>query len=194
MADPPDQVSRCGARAAVNNTQRLALVQEQIQLRLRVLEAWLDKGAPDGQRVPASLNQVRKWDNPSLGIVPIGSSATFTTTHRAHGAFVASISEVLRDLAAQRSPRSAGKKKSAAQRRAQLASHKRMLVAAASQYAAISVQLHEATLGLRVAKQSLDACRSENRRLRSELRRRSSPGTVTDLDSRRPGGVPGDGC
>ena len=180
--------------AAVNNSQRRARVQEQIEFRLRVLEAWLDNGVPDGHRVPASLNQVRMWDDASLGIVPIRSSATFTTTHRAHGGLVTRISQVLRDLAAQRSPPPPGKKKSAAQRRRELAANKRMLAAAANQYAAMSVELQEAILNLRVTEQSLDACQSENAQLRSELARSSSPATVTDLHSRRPGRTPRNRC
>ena len=187
--------------SAVNNLERLALVQEQIQLRLRVLEAWLNNGTPDGQNVPASLNQVRMWEDPSLGLVKIGSSASFTTTHRLHGELVNQISQVLRELAAQRSHPPLGKKKSAAQHRRELAANKRMLAAAANQYAAMSVELEEVRLNLRITKQSLDSVRSEhaqlrveNRQLRSELARRPTPGTVTDLDSRRPATAPRNRC
>ena len=51
-------------RSAVNNSWRRALVKEQIAVRLRVLEAWLDNSVPDGQPVPPSLDQVRTWDDP----------------------------------------------------------------------------------------------------------------------------------
>ena len=198
---PHSSLTPTSLLSLVNNLKRQALVHDQIELRLRVLEAWLDNGAPDGQRVPASLNQVRIWQDPSLGIVQIGSSASFTTTHRVHGELVTRISQVLRDLAAQRSPPPLGKKKSAAQGRAQLAAHKRMLEAAANQYAAMTVELRETQLDLRVARQSLDAVRSENAQLRtknrglkSELTPRSSPGIVTELDSRRPASPSGNRC
>ena len=202
-------VATCGTCPclAVNNSQRRAFVQAQIELRIGVLEGWLGEGAPAGQRVPVSLTQVRTWDDPSLGIVPIGSSATFTTTHRAHGGFVIRISQVLRDLHTRRSPGPRGKKENVATQRA-FAAHKRKLEGAANQYAAMRVEFDEAAHELRVAKQSLDAVRAENAELRAknaELRAnnaefraenrrlarepalRSRPAAVTDLDSRRVG-------
>ena len=185
----------------MNNAERRALVHDQLERRLRVLETWLEEGVPDGEWVPASLNQARTWDAPSLGIEPIRSSATFATTHRVHGALVSHISKLVLALAAQHRPRRPGKKKLAAERNAQRAATKRMLEAAANQYAALSVELHEARIDFRVTKQSLDAVRAENAHLREEnaqLRRafvrRSSPSVVSVLDSSRPGSVPGNGC
>ena len=198
-ADPVNQVAT-HPPSALNNGQRRELIQTQIALRLRVLEAWCDQGVPDCHRVPVSLNAVRTWAVPSLGILPIGSPSTFTTTHRAHGGLVKRIGDVLRDLAAQRRPRPLAKKRAAARRQARLAAQDRMLVEAANQCAAKSVVLQETVRKLRITEQSLDAAqsenvelRSENRELRSELARRSSPATVTDLRARRPGSASGKG-
>ena len=187
--------------SALSNSQRRAHVLEQIQLRLRLLETWLSDGAPDGQRVPTSLNQARAWNDPSLGIVPIGSPATFTTTHSAHGALVTRVAHVLREFAAQRPPPPLGKKKSAAHHQARLAAQDRMLVAAANQGAVKSVAQQETERKLRVIEQSLEAAQStigelsvQNQRLTRALARCSSRATVTELHSQRPRNASGKEC
>ena len=180
----------------VNNSERQAFVKEQLELRLRVLESWLENAPPDGPQIPTSLNQMRQWDNPDLGIVPIGSSATVTTTHRTHGGLVSRIAKVLAALAAQRSSRPARKKRAAAERKRQLAAQTRMLTAAANQFVVTSARLHEVTLELRLARQQIDVLRSENRQLRAKNRQTEAPpgprlrsGLVTDLESRRSPGL-----
>ena len=152
----------------MSNAKRHVTVCEQIERRAVVLDTWIREGVPEGQSVPASLNQARTWDAPSLGIKPIGSSRTFTTTHRAHGPQVRHIAKLLHELAPKhRIPRT-GQKKLARESRAQRESIQRMFVAAANQYAALSVELDGARRSLRVTKQNLDHVREDGQRLRDQ--------------------------
>ena len=191
----------------MGNDDRRAFVCAQLELRCVVLDTWIREGVPEGQTVPASLNQARTWDAPTLGIQPIGSSRTFTTTHRVHGPHVRNIQKLLHELAVKHRVPRRGLKKLARERRAERESTQRTLVAAASQFATMSVELEEARLHLRITQQNLGAVRDgedrlrdqnaqlcrenakllgENAQLRRELLRLSSLPVVTPLAPRRP--------
>lgn len=173
-----------------SNRERSEHVRRQLERRREVLAEWVEIGVsslPAGTIVPRSLNQVRRWDVPRLGISPIGSPSSVTTTHRVHGALVRQIDRLLGELVAQR--RAKGRKARGVKRKRRLAVLQRSLVGAANRYAVLSVELQETTLRLRVAEQSVAAFNGENTELRTEahalkleLARRSASGTVTSID------------
>lgn len=176
----------------MNNSERREHVRRQLERRREVLAEWVEAGVsslPDGTSVPTSLNQVRIWDNPSLGISRIGSPSSCTTTHRDYGPVVRDINALLRELARQRPVRNKPKKMREAQRKRRLAELKRSLSGAANRYAVLSVVLHETQLRLRIAEQSVAAFKEENgqlrvalRKLKLELARWSASGGVTPID------------
>ena len=176
----------------MNNLDRREHIQRQLERRREVLAGWAELGdssLPDGTSVPVSLNQVRLWDDPRLGISRIGSPSSFTTTHRVHGAVVRDIDRLLGELAGQRAAPVTRKKTRLAKRHCRLAVLESSLSGAANRYAVLSEELHETKLQLRVAEQSVGAFKHENSELRSELRnlkvelaRRSASSIVTPID------------
>ena len=179
----------------MNNLERREHVHRQLERRREVLVAWAKigvSGLPEGTSVPVSLNQVRQWEDARLGITRIGSAASFTTTHRAHGALVRDIDRLLRELAEQRAAKLKRKKTRGAKRARRLALLESSLSGAANRYAVLSAELHETQLQLRVAEQSVAAFKRENSELRTEVRnlkvelaRRSASCTVTPIASPR---------
>lgn len=182
---------------AMNNLERREHVLRQLERRREVLTEWVESGVPslpDGTTIPTSLNRVRLWDDPRLGISPIGSPASCTTTHRVYGPVVRAIDELLHELARQRPLQHAPKKTQEAKRKRRLAQLKCSLAGAANRYAVLSAELRETQLRLRVAEQSAAAFKRENlellgevRDLKAELARRSASGTVTPIDPLRRG-------
>ena len=178
--------------AAANNLERSEHVRRQLERRREVLAEWVAIGVsslPEGTSVPRSLNQVRLWEDPRLGISPIGSPSSVTRTHRVHGAAVRQIDRLLGELAGQRAARAKGRKARRSNRKRRLVVLKSSLVGAANRYAVLGVELQETTLRLRVAEQSVAAFNRENTELRAEARdlklelaRRSASGTVTSID------------
>ena len=179
----------------MNNLERREHVHRQLERRREVLAEWVQIGVlslPEGTGVPRSLNQVRVWDEPRLGISRIGSPASFTTTHRVYGAVIRDIAGSLRELADQRAAQGKTKTTRGAKRKRRVAALKSSLTGAANRYTVLSVELDETKLRLRVAEQSFDACKQENSELRTEVRnlkavlaRRSAASNVTSIDSLR---------
>ena len=177
----------------MNNLERREHVHRQLERRREVLAEWVQIGVlslPEGTGVPRSLNQVRVWDEPRLGISRIGSPASFTTTHRVYGVVVREIARSLRELADQRAAQA--KKTRGAKRKRGLAALKSSLTGAANRYAVLSVELDESQLRLRVAEQSFATSRQEVSELRTEVRklkaalaRRSASSNVTPIGSLR---------
>ena len=165
----------------MNNRDRGERVRRQMALRLELLQRWSAHGVPLDKALPRSLNQVRCWDDPELGISKIGSPASFTTKHPQHGASVKAIAEVLEVLLKReretkpKEPSLVTKLKDA---RRLASAFKKMLARAADQYAAITVEHDETSRHLRVARQSLESVTAENSELRQKLR---------ELSRRRPG-------
>lgn len=175
----------------MNNLQRREHVDRQLERRREVLAEWVEIGfskLPEGTRVPSSLNQVRLWDEPCLGISKIGSPASFTTTHPVHGAAVRDIAGLLRELADQRAALGKAEQARATKRERWLAVLERSLVGAANRYVVLRVELDETKLRLRVAEQSVAAFKHENgelRHLKAALPQRPASSTITPIDSRR---------
>jgi hypothetical protein len=67
-------------------------LEHPISRRLAILREWEKDGIPEGQSLPTSLNQVRTWNAPELGILPIGSAGDFTKTNSDHGKSIMRIS------------------------------------------------------------------------------------------------------
>ena len=178
----------------MNNRERREHVERQLERRREVLAEWVQIGVahlPEGTRVPRSLNEVRRWDDPRLGIFPIGSPSSCTTTHRVHGAVVRDIARLLREVVDRRAAPAKGRRAQAAKRKRQLEGS---LTGAANRYTVLSVELDETKLRLRVAEQGIATCQGENeelrtevRTLRAELARRSASGSVTPIDLLRRG-------
>jgi hypothetical protein len=78
-------------------------LQQRVQRRREVLQQWLDKGIPHDQldSLPTSLNAARKWDDPAMGIFPIGSPNNFTTSHPEVGGDVEAIADLIGKLHAK---------------------------------------------------------------------------------------------
>ena len=179
----------------MNNLERSEHLHRQLARRREVLAEWVELGLsslPEGTCVPVSLNQVRQWEDAGLGISRIGSAASFTTTHRVHGAAVREFVPLLRALADQRAARGKRKKARGAKRKRRLAVLESSLSGAANRYAVLSAGLHETQLQLRVAEQSVAAFKRENSELRTELHnlkvelaRSSASCTVTPIVSPR---------
>jgi hypothetical protein len=95
------QVSHLG-----HASDRPQTVLERILRRKAVLNQWLREGVPAHKMasIPRSLREARDWDDPELGIVPIGSPNDFTKNHVAHGQHVNSIAVLLDDLKRKYSP------------------------------------------------------------------------------------------
>ena len=115
-------------------------------------------------------------------------------THPVYGAVVRDIDRLLRELADQQASQVKRKKTRRAKRKRRLAVLESSLVSAANRYAALSAELDETKLQLRVAEQSVAAFKYENTELRTEVRnfkaelaRRSASGTVTSIDMVRRG-------
>lgn len=176
----------------MNNRERREHVLYQLERRREVLAEWAETGIsnlPEGVRVPESLNQVRLWDEPSLGIFRLGSPSSCTTTHRVHGAVVRDIARLLGELVEQRA---APARARAAKRKRRMAALQTSLTGAANRYAVLSVELDQTKLRLRVAEQGFATCQGENsdlrtevRELKAELARRSASGSVTPIDPLR---------
>ncbi|KAB2720572.1 MULTISPECIES: hypothetical protein [Brucella] len=75
-------------------------------LRIKyLLQEWSRTGFPSDVKLPTSLNKIREWEKPDLGIEKIGSKRDFTKTHRLWGDDVKEIDELLKSLKPQRSNR-----------------------------------------------------------------------------------------
>ena len=171
----------------MNNYQRFEQVRGQIATRLELLQRWRADGVPEGKILPRSLNQVRCWDDPELGISKIGSPASFTTTHPEHGASVKEISALLEALITRqrkREPDDANLATQLSHERKRSAALKKMLENSANLYATITVELEEALRDLRVTQQSLEslsARHSESKQENKELRRRLAKDSASEL-------------
>ena len=162
-----------------------------------MLAEWVATGVsnlPEGTGVPVSLNQVRRWEDVSLGISKIGSPSSCTTTHPVYGAVVRDIDRLLRELADQQASQVKRKKTGRAKRNRRLAELESSFASAANQYGVLTAERDETELQLRVAEQSVAAFKRENSELRTEVRnlkaelaRRSASGTVTSIDMGRRG-------
>ena len=73
-------------------------VEVRIERRLEVLQGWLREGVPEDKVIPKSLTAVRQWDDPELGIEPIGSPNEFTKTHHIHGLRVQEVAALLTEF------------------------------------------------------------------------------------------------
>ena len=178
----------------MNNRERSEGVRRQIRIRLETLRKWSSDGVPASQALPGSLNQLRRWEAPALGICPIGSSGSFTTTHPEHGPSVRKLSELLdalieRQRASQ--PDETSLVRGLAQERARVATLRNMFEDPADRYARLTVELDEALRDLRVTRQSLEASqakvselREHNRDLRRRLAAYSNSEIVSDLHPR----------
>ena len=178
----------------MNNRDRSERLRLQIRTRLRILRKWSCDGVPAGEALPGSLNQLRCWDVPALGISPIGSSGSFTTTHSEHGPSVRKLSELLdalieRQRASQ--PDKASLVRRLAEERARVATLRKMIEDSADLYPRITVEFDEALRDLRVTRQSLEASqakvselREHNRDLRRRLAAYSNSEIVSDLHPR----------
>ena len=163
-----DTILRC----PVNNRHRFEQVQGQIAVRLEILQRWCAHGVPQDKELPRSLNQVRCWDDPELGISQIGSPASFTTKHPEHGASVAAIAEVL-EVLVKRDRETKPKEPSLATQlkdeRRRSAALKKMLENSADLYATFTVQNEETSRDLRITRQSLDSANARISDLEREL-------------------------
>ena len=179
----------------MNNRERGDRVRHQIQLRLDTLRGWSSNGVPSGQEIPRSLNRVRLWEDPDLGISKIGSPSSFTTTHPEHGASIEEIASLLEVLVMRQREAEPDDTRLATQlgnERRRSAALKQMLQESANLYVAITVELEGAMRDLRVTRQSVEALTARNAdvtRENGELRRRlakySTSELVTDLRPRR---------
>ena len=175
----------------MNNLERSEHLHRQLARRREVLAEWVKRGLsnlPEGTYVPVSLNQLREWEDAGLGISRIGSAASFTMTHRVHGAAVRELDRLLRELADQRAAQRKPKKARRAKRKRRLAELKSSFTGAANQYVVLGAELHETQLQLRIAEQSVAAFKRESSELRTEVRnlkvelaRRSASSTVTPI-------------
>ena len=176
----------------MSNLERRERLHRQIEQRRKVLAEWAKIGVsklPEGTRVPRSLNQVRLWDEPRLGISRIGSPSSFTLKHQVHGTAVRAIAGSLSQLAAQRPEQGKAKRTRGAKRKRRVAALKSSLTGAANRYAVLSAELHETKLRLRVAEQGFatrsresDELRAEVRQLKAALAQRSASGDVISID------------
>ena len=175
----------------MNNLERSEHLHRQLARRREVLAEWVERGLsnlPEGTYVPVSLNQLREWEDAGLGISRIGSAASFTMTHRVHGAAVRELDRLLRELADQRAALRKPKKARRAKRKRRLAELMSSFTGAANQYLVLSAELQETQWQLRIAEQSVAAfkresseLRTEVRKLKVELARRSASSTVTPI-------------
>ena len=179
----------------MNNLERFKHVQSQIAVRLTTLQGWTIEGIPPTKELPRSLNQVRCWEDPDLGISKIGSPGSFTTKHPEHGAAVKEIAALL-EVLIKRQRESEPDEPSLAtllrDERKRSTDLKKMLEDSADLYVAITVALEETQRDLRVTRQSLEsvtARHSESKQQIKELHRRlaqySTSELVTDLHPRR---------
>lgn len=81
-------------------------MRERVLRRLRLLRQWRREGIPPGYlgRLPASLNDARRWNAPELGIFPIGSKSDFVTVHMEWGGDVREIHALLKELRSMYQP------------------------------------------------------------------------------------------
>lgn len=113
-------------------------VEQRVERRLEVLRAWDRDGLPFGKTIPASLTEAKDWDDPELGIVPIGSPNDFTKSHPILGDRIRDIAGLITKLAKRYAPAKGGPRSRARptsstsifERRA----HERQLEAAVSQW------------------------------------------------------------
>ena len=155
----------------MSNSKRARALSQQIQARLNLLEHWQDEGIPEDYKVPDSLNKVRIWENASLGIQQIGSPSSFTKSHSKYGGQVKKIAKILEELnrPKKNKPRKTSSTQLLHQEREKLGHYKKALVAAANQYAVVTVNLKETQRDLRIARQSLELADDEIKQLKSHL-------------------------
>jgi hypothetical protein len=65
---------------AGSNAERAARVAKAIEDKVNVLEEIADKSRPCVDGLPTSMNEFRKWVDPELGLVKIGSSTSTSRT------------------------------------------------------------------------------------------------------------------
>jgi hypothetical protein len=96
---------------------RLPSLRSRVHRKREVLQQWLDKGIPHEKlaSLPRSLTEARKWNDPSLGVYPIGSPNNFTTVHSDVGEDVEAISVLLTKLQ-EKLKRPAARKRSTPQK------------------------------------------------------------------------------
>ena len=185
----------CVRPAVMNNQGRLERVRRQIELRLKTLQAWSCNGVPPGKELPRSLNHVRCWEDPDLGISKIGSPASFTTKHPEHGPSVKAIAEILEVLIKRQreaTPRVRSLATQLKDERRRSAALKKTLENSANGYAAVTVQLEETLRNYRVNRQSLDSAKAtisdlvrELEKVRRQRDKFSKSENVTKLRPRR---------
>lgn len=177
----------------MDNADRQAKLTAQIRLRLETLRGWLANGVPDGKLCPSSLNKVREWNDPSLGIEKIGSPSSFTSGHKTHGSDVSRIAKLITKLNIPRTKKNkSNPHKQLLKTRAKYEEQQESLVMAANQYATLRIELDKYQKLYRVAQQSqleaqqeLAVAESTIRELKAELvlaRARVSKGKITSID------------
>jgi len=159
----------------MNNLERATTLQSQIQKRLELLKLWVNSGVPGGLVLPRSLAQVRRWKNTGLGIVPIGSTSSFTKTHRKYGASVSQIESHLKRLQVKHSKKA--RRSGNARARdliLQNEEYKAALTAAANRYAMQTVALESSEAQARMLQQAVEELEEEIAALKRTNRHKQS--------------------
>jgi hypothetical protein len=171
----------------MNNVERATTLQIQIQKRLELLKLWASSGVPSGLVLPRSLSKIRRWKNPSLGILPIGSTSSFTKTHRKYGASVSQIESFLKRLRVtpSKKPRRSINVRSR-DLKLQNEEYKAALTAAANRYAMQTTKLENSEAQARMLQQVVEELEREMAALKQTSRHKQSDpnkekGNVTKL-------------
>lgn len=177
----------------MDNKERQEKLTAQIQLRLEILSKWLADGVPDGHFPPSSLNKVREWNDPNLGIEKIGSPSSFTTGHPLHGRVVSRMAKILVKLNVPvRKKFKSNPGKQLLKIRAKYEEQQESMIMAANQYASLRNELDRYKKLFRVAQQSqseaqkeLAAAEAKSRELKEELvlaRAKMHKGKISSID------------
>lgn len=88
------------ASDSLPHSRKAYCLKERVERKRDLLNKWLIEGVPHNylETLPTSLNAARVWTIPELGIQPIGSPNSFTTTHVDVGEEVKAISDLVRKL------------------------------------------------------------------------------------------------
>lgn len=144
-------------------------VGQRIDARTQALQRFYIEGVPERARPHlSSLTRLREWNDPELGIHPIGSPNDFTTTHVTWGEKVVTIKALAAGLApassASSSPLARSSDPDGAQATTSRRAHAQQLAKVASQY----VSERDRANRLQI---ELDAARREIERLERRMRR-----------------------